>query len=228
MAKKNAKDNTIINVDEVYTKTEKFVDKNRKLLTLVLGGAVLIILSFMGYRLLVLLPAEKKAEEATFQAEDYFAIGSLDSAQYGDGVSAGLEEIMKDYSGTYAASRAAFQVGVINRNARKFEEAIQAFDKVDLDDDVIGPMSLAGMGDCYSDLKDYAHAAEYFLKAADAADAGLAGKVLSPSYHYKRAITLIELGRTKEAKDVLSHIVSEHPNPDSPEYQTAVALGESL
>ena len=226
MAKKNAKDNTIINIDEVYTKTEKFVDKNRKLLTLVLGGAALIILSFMGYRLLVLLPAEKKAEEATFKAEHYFAIDSLDKAQYGDGFSAGFEEIMKDYSGTYAASRAAFQVGVINRNAGLFEEAIQAFDKVDLDDDVIGPMSLAGMGDCYSDLEDYAHAAEYFLKAADAADAGLAGKVLSPSYHYKQAITLIELGRTNEAKDVLSHIVSEHPN--SPLYPTAVALGESL
>ncbi len=133
---------------------------------------------------------------------------------------------MEDYSGTYAASRAAYQVGVVNRDAGLFEEAIQAFDKVDLDDDVFGPMSLAGMGDCYSDLEDYTHAAEYFLKAADAADAGLAGKVLAPSYHYKQAITLIELGRTEEAKDVLSHIASEHPN--SRLYPTAVALGESL
>jgi len=48
MAKKNAKDDTIINVDEVYTKTEQFVDKNRKQLTLVLGGAAVIILAFMG------------------------------------------------------------------------------------------------------------------------------------------------------------------------------------
>ena len=62
--------------------------------------------------------------------------------------------------------------------------------------------------------------------AADAADAGLAGKVLAPSYHYKQAITLIELGRIEEAKDVLSHIASEHPN--SRRYPTAVALGESL
>mgnify|MGYP006088650907 FL=1 len=226
MAKKNAKDETIINVDEVYTKTEQFVDKNRKQLTLVLGGAAVIILAFMGYRMLVQLPAENVAEEAIFQAEHYFAMDSLDLAQYGDGFSAGLEEIMEDYSGTYAASRAAYQVGVVNRDAGLFEEAIQAFDKVDLDDDVFGPMSLAGMGDCYSDLEDYTHAAEYFHKAADAADAGLAGKVLAPSYHYKQAITLIELGRTEEAKDVLSHIASEHPN--SRLYPTAVALGESL
>ena len=216
MAKKNAKDETIINVDEVYTKTEQFVDKNRKQLTLVLGGAAVIILAFMGYRMLVQLPAENAAEEAIFQAEHYFAMDSLDLAQYGDGFSAGLEEIMEDYSGTYA----------VNRDAGLFEEAIQAFDKVDLDDDVFGPMSLAGMGDCYSELEDYTHAAEYFLKAADAADAGLAGKVLAPSYHYKQAITLIELGRTEEAKDVLSHIASEHPN--SRLYPTAVALGESL
>ena len=36
MAKKNATEENIINVDEVYTKTEQFVDKNRKALTLAL------------------------------------------------------------------------------------------------------------------------------------------------------------------------------------------------
>jgi tetratricopeptide (TPR) repeat protein len=226
MAKKKAKDETIINVDEVYTKTEQFVDKNRKQLTIYLGGAAVIILAFMGYRTLIQEPADLAAEEAIFQAEHYFAIDSLDLAQYGDGFSAGLEEIMEDYSGTYAASRAAYQIGVLNRDAGLFADAILAFDKVDLNDDVFAPMALAGMGDCYSDLEDYTHAEEYFAKAADAADDGLAAKVLAPSYHYKQAIALIELGRTEEAKEVLSHIENEHPN--SRLYNTAVSLRASL
>jgi tetratricopeptide (TPR) repeat protein len=226
MAKNKAKDDNIINVDEVYTKTEQFVDKNRNQLTLILGGVAVIIIAFMGYRTLVQLPAELAAEEAIFQAEYYFSIDSLDLAQYGDGFAAGLEEVMADHPGTDAASRAAYQIGVTNRDAGLYAEAILAFDNVDFDDNVIGPMALAGMGDCYAELEDYTNAAVYFSKAADAADTGLAGKVLAPSYHYKQAITLIELGRIDEAKSVLTHIENDHPN--SRMFSPAVALGASL
>jgi tetratricopeptide (TPR) repeat protein len=224
MAKKN--DDTILNVDEVYTKTEQFVDKNRNQLTLILGGAAVIILAFMGYKTLISDPAELAAEEAIFQAEYYFSIDSLDLAQYGDGFSAGLEEIMVDHAGSSAASRAAYQVGVINRDAGLFEDAITAFNQVNFNDDVLAPMSLAGMADCYSDLGDYAHASEFYSKAADAADAGLAAKVLAPTYHYKEALTQIELGNTSNAKSILSHIEKDHPN--SKMYTKAVALRASL
>ena len=224
MAKKN--DDTILNVDEVYTKTEQFVDKNRNQLTLILGGAAVIILAFMGYKTLISDPAELAAEEAIFQAEYYFSIDSLDLAQYGDGFSAGLEEIMVDHAGSSAASRAAYQVGVINRDAGLFEDAITAFNQVNFNDDVLSPMSLAGMADCYSDLGDYANASDFYSKAADAADAGLAAKVLAPTYHYKEALTQIELGNTSKAKSILSHIEKDHPN--SKMYTKAVALRASL
>ena len=224
MAKKN--EDTILNVDEVYTKTEQFVDKNRNQLTLILGGAAVIILAFMGYKTLISDPAELAAEEAIFQAEYYFSIDSLDLAQYGDGFSAGLEEIMTDHAGSSAASRAAYQVGVINRDAGLFEDAITAFNQVNFNDDVLAPMSLAGMADCYSDLGDYANASDFYSKAADAADAGLAAKVLAPTYHYKEALTQIELGNTSKAKSILSHIEKDHPN--SKMYTKAVALRASL
>ena len=224
MAKKN--DDTILNVDEVYTKTEQFVDKNRNQLTIILGGAAVIILAFMGYKTLVSDPAELAAEEAIVQAEYYFSIDSLDLAQFGDGFSAGLEEIMADHPGTNAASRAAYQVGVINRDAGLFEDAITAFNQVNFNDDVLSPMSIGSMADCYSDLGDYVHAAEYYNKAANASDAGLAAKVLAPTYHYKEALTHIELGNTSKAKSILSHIEENHPN--SRMFTKAVALRASL
>jgi len=224
MAKK--KDETILNVDEVYTKTEQFVDKNRNKLTLVLGGVAVIIIAFMGYKTLIYDPANLAAEEATIQAEYYFSIDSLDLAQFGDGFSAGLEEIMDEHSGTDAASRAAYQVGVINRDAGLFEEAITAFNQVNFSDDVISPMALAGMADCYSDLGDYAHAAEYYNKAAKESDDGLAAKVLAPTYHYKEALTHLELGNISKAKSILSHIEESHPN--SKMFTKAVALRASL
>ena len=142
MANKKATEENIINVDEVYTKTEQFVDKNRKPLTYGLSAVALVVLVFAGYEYLIQAPANAKAENAMFQAEHYFSKDSVELAQYGDGFSAGLEEIMNDHSGTYAASRAAYLIGIANRDAGLFEEAIEAFEKVSLNDDVIKPFAL--------------------------------------------------------------------------------------
>ena len=62
MAKKKATEENLINVDEVYTKTEQFVDKNRNQLTYGLGGAALIILLIAGYKQLIVKPANDAAE----------------------------------------------------------------------------------------------------------------------------------------------------------------------
>ena len=226
MAKKNATEENIINVDEVYTKTEQFVDKNRKALTYGLGGIAIVVLAFAGYEYLIQAPANSNAEIAIFPAEHYFSKDSVELAQYGDGFSAGLEEIMDDHSGTYAASRAAYMVGIANRDAGLFEEAIEAFDQVALNDDVIKPFALAGIGDCYTDMGDYASAEPYFADAASSADDGLAANAIASNFHYKRALVLIELGRADEAKDELANIVEEYPN--SRLFKTAQALHASL
>jgi len=226
MANKKATEENIINVDEVYTKTEQFVDKNRKPLTYGLSAVAILVLVFAGYEYLIQAPANAKAENAMFQAEHYFSKDSIELAQYGDGFSAGLEEIMNDHSGTYAASRAAYLIGIANRDAGLFEEAIEAFEEVSLNDDVIKPFALAGIGDCYTDMGDYDSAESYFDDAASVADNGLAADAIAPNFHYKRALVLIELGRSGEAKDELNHIVENHPN--SRLYKTAQALGASL
>ena len=88
------------------------------------------------------------------------------------------------------------------------------------------PFALAGIGDCYTDLGRLEEAEPYFEDAASSADAGLAAKVIAPNFHYKRALVLIELGRSSEAKDVLYHIITDHPN--SKLNKTAEALHASL
>ena len=226
MAKNKGKDINDINVGEVYTKTEQFVDNNSKALTYIIGGAAILIIGVIGLKSLVLDPANTKAEEAIFTAEHYFSKDSIDLSLYGDGFSEGLVDIIENHGGTYAASRASYQVGIANRDLGKYEEAIEAFKNVDLSDDVIAPYALTGIGDCYTELGDYNSAEGYFEDAADLADNGLANAVIAPSIHYKRAIVLIELGRTSEAKDELSHIVSDHPN--SRYKTTAEALNATL
>ena len=226
MAKKTNQEETIVNVDELYSKSEQFVDKNRKQLTLGLGGAAALILIVIGYSSLVVAPKNTAAEEAAFMAEHYFAKDSADLAMLGDGLNAGLEEILSDHSGTPAAARAAFELGIMHRDAARFDEAVEAFNQAGFSDDVFGPLTDANIGDCLVELGDLEGAEGHFASAASAAASGLAAKALSPMCSYKRALVLIELGNEDKARGVLEGLAEDFPN--STYAANAIGLAASL
>ena len=226
MAKKTNQEETIVNVDELYSKSEQFVDKNRKQLTLGLGGAAALILIVIGYSSLVVAPKNTAAEEAAFMAEHYFAKDSADLAMLGDGLNAGLEEILSDHSGTPAAARAAFELGIMHRDAARFDEAVEAFNQAGFSDDVFGPLTDANIGDCLVELGDLEGAEGHFASAASRAASGLAAKALSPMCSYKRALVLIELGNEDKARGVLEDLAEDFPN--STYAANAIGLAGSL
>ena len=193
-------DETVLDVEELRSKSEKFVDDNKKQASLGLGAVAALILVVIGYSSLIVAPKNQAAEEASFMAEHYFSKDSADLAMLGDGLSAGLEEVLNDHSGTPAAARAAFQLGIIHRDAARFDEAVAAFNQAGFSDDVFGPLVDANLGDCYVELGDLDAAQSHFASAASAAGAGLAANALAPMCAYKQALVLIELGNTSKAQ----------------------------
>lgn len=226
MAKKTNQDETVLDVEELYSKSEKFVDDNKKQLSLGLGALAAVILVVIGYSSLIVAPKNHAAEEASFMAEHYFSKDSADLAMLGDGLSAGLEEVLSDHSGTPAAARAAFQLGIIHRDAARFDEAVDAFNQAGFSDDVFGPLVDANLGDCYVELGDLDAAQSHFASAASAAGAGLAANALAPMCAYKQALVLIELGNTSKAQRVLEDLASDYPN--STYASSATGLAASL
>jgi tetratricopeptide (TPR) repeat protein len=212
MAKKSNQEDVIVNVDELYTQTERFVDKNRKQLTMGLGAVSAVILIVIGYTSLIVAPAEREAEEAAFMAEHYFAKDSVDLAMLGDGLSAGLEEVLMDHAGTPAAARAAFELGIIHRDAARFQEAVESFEQCGFDDDVFGPLVEANIGDCLVELGNLDEAQRHFASAANRAAAGLAARALAPMCAYKRGLVLLELGQEDKAHDVFESLAEDFPN----------------
>ncbi|MDA0729584.1 MAG: tetratricopeptide repeat protein [Bacteroidetes bacterium] len=212
MAKKSNQEDVIVNVDELYTQTERFVDKNRKQLTMGLGAVSAVILLVIGYTSLIVAPAEREAEEAAFMAEHYFAKDSADLAMLGDGLSAGLEEVLMDHAGTPAAARAAFELGIIHRDAARFQEAVEAFEQCGFDDDVFGPLVESNIGDCLVELGNLDEAERHFAAAANRAAAGLAARALAPMCAYKQGLVLLELGKEDKAQDVFESLAEDFPN----------------
>ena len=227
MAKKTKpEDDTLLDVGEVYTKTERFVDENRSTLTYGVGGLAVLILAVIGYQSFVVGPAEAAAETDAWRAENYFEMDSMSLAALGDGYAAGLEEVMADHEGTAAGQRAAYRMGIYYRDAGDFEGAIAAFEEVNVGDDVVQVLAAGNIGDCYVKLADYESAQAAFNNAISLATSSMAEDVLAPMFLYKGALVEIELGNNAQAKKHLDRIVEDYPT--SQQNNASEALAASL
>ena len=87
MAKKKAqKEEVIVDVQEVYSKSEEFVERNKKILSIVIGALLLLFLVFFAYRYFVIKPKQENAVSELYKSQMYFMQDSLETALIGDGV----------------------------------------------------------------------------------------------------------------------------------------------
>ncbi|MCK4639195.1 MAG: tetratricopeptide repeat protein, partial [Bacteroidales bacterium] len=109
MAKKKDKtEEKIVAVEEVLGRTEQFIEKNQKILTIIVGIIVVLILGYFGYKKFYLAPLEKEAQSQIFMAEMYFEQDSLNRALYGDGNYLGFLDIIDEYSSTKTGNLANY------------------------------------------------------------------------------------------------------------------------
>lgn len=225
MAKKDQEE-TIVDVQEIYTKTEMYVDKNRKMLTTVLGGVALAVCAFFAYQYFVVNPNEMDARASIWKAEIYFQADSLDLAMNGDGVYLGFEDVAAQHGNTSAGKLANYYMGIINRDQGEYELAIDNFKQCDFDDDVLGLIALGNIGDLYVELNDLDAGLEWLSKAAAKAKNSDSDSYTAPMYMMKAAIVQMDLGNKSEAKKMFDAITEGYP--DATEYEKAAKYGAML
>jgi tetratricopeptide (TPR) repeat protein len=219
MAKKKNKEETIVDVQEVYTKTELFVDRNRKGLTIVIGLGVLIAAIFAAYTYLYVRPQEEEAKQNIWKAQLYFSMDSVDWALNGDGIDPGFFEISEEYGSTRPGMLANYYIGLIYRDQGQYDEAITYFEEsAGLSDEVFGIYSEANIGDCLAELEDYEGALSHYQKAAKRADASTASSQLAPMFLFKVGVVSMELEKFAEAKKSFQMIADNYEEVGSQIY----------
>jgi tetratricopeptide (TPR) repeat protein len=207
MAKKKDKtEENITAVEEALSRSEHFIEKNQKTLTIIIGVIILIVLAFFGIRKFVVEPRENEAKALIFKAEQYFAKDSLDLALNGDGNYPGFLEIIDDYSWTKTSRLANYYAGVIYLKKGEYEEAITHLKKFRSEDFLVSNMAKAAIGDAYLELNQPAEAVNYYLKAAN----DNINDFSTPVFLMKAAQTYEHMGEWKKAVDVYERIKKEH------------------
>jgi tetratricopeptide (TPR) repeat protein len=168
MAKKQDKtEGGIVAVEEALSKTEKFIERNQKILTIVIGAIVVVVLVFFAFKRFYMAPKEKEATEQMFIAERYFESDSLNLALNGDGMYPGFLDIIDDYGMTKGANLSKYYAGICYLKMGNFEEAIDYLKSFKGKDHILGPMAKGGIGDAYMELNQPGKAAAYYTEAAE-------------------------------------------------------------
>jgi len=226
MSKKTTENNeTIVDVQEVYSKTETFIENNKKILSIVILGAIVIIGGYFGYKKLIIAPMEFEAQSDMFMAEKYFEQDSLQKAINGDGLNYGFIDIVDEYSGTKAANLAHYYLGICYRNTGDYEYAIDELKSFSSDDVMISTVALGAIGDSYMELNDIDKAINYYEKAVNKGDNNLT----SPIYLFKAGLAYEDKQDFTAAENKYKIIKADYP--DSREAQTIdkyIARAESL
>ena len=150
MAKQEIKQEQALNVEEAVSRSEAFINKNKKAIVAAVVALLVIIGGSVVLSTFVIAPREQKAAEALFMGEKYFQNGDYETAIVE------FESVMADHKGTKAANLAKAYTGISNAKLGNYEEAIPMLKAFKGNDAMVAPSVLAALGNCYAQVGDEA------------------------------------------------------------------------
>lgn len=207
MAKKKDKtEDRIVAVEEALSKTEQFIERNQKILIIIISAIVIVVLGFYGYKKLYIAPLAEEAQNQMFMAERYFGLDSLNRALYGDGNNLGFIDLADEYGATKIGNLSKYYAGICFLRMGYFEDAIEYLNDFNKTDQIISPMAYGAIGDAYMELGDKSEAVNYYLKAAK----DNINDFSTPLFLLKAGWTYELMGEYTKAYDIYERIEFEY------------------
>jgi tetratricopeptide (TPR) repeat protein len=202
------KDEKNIDISETLSKTEHYIEQNRKMLSLILGAVVVIIAGYLIYEKMYIGGKEKDARSQMFTAESYFRTDSLRLAVEGDGNYPGFRELADNYGSAPSGNLAEFYLGMSLLRTGKYEEAIEALESYNGKDEVTTVLALIGIGDAYMEQNKTEDAISYYEKASKKN----INNFTTPYALFKLGGACEEAGQYSEAAEAYEKLKADYPS----------------
>ena len=164
----NKTEENLENVESALYRSEKFIEKNQKMLTIFIAAMVVVVGGYLSYQKFYKAPLENEAQAQMFVAERYFERDSFNLALNGDVNYPGFIGVIEDYSSTSTANLANYYAGVCYYRLNDFDNAIVHLQNFKSSDIMLNPIAKGLLGDAYSEKNDLNKAVSYYMEAAEA------------------------------------------------------------
>lgn len=192
-------------IEESLSKSEKFLEKYQKQLTIAAIVVLIVVGLIYAYKKFYIMPQQAEALEQIFKAQQYFEKDSFNLALNGDGDYPGFIQIIDDYGSTNVADGALLYAGISYYKIGDYDNAVDYLKKFSTKDKMLAATAFVNIGDSYTEKGEYKNAAEYYKKAADENN-----KILSPIYLMKLGRVYEELGKWQDAVDAYQQIKNDY------------------
>jgi tetratricopeptide (TPR) repeat protein len=197
-------------VEFALTRSEQYIEENKKSLTIILVAIVIVVGGYIGYKHLYIGPKEIEAQSQVFRAEQYFDKDSFQIALEGDGSAPGFKDIIDDYGLTETANLSQYYAGICYLRLGKYEEAIEHLKKFDSGDKLVSVIAIGAIGDAYVELGDLKKAVNFYEKAANKNKNPLTSAI----YLKKAGLVYEKLGDYQKAYESYQKIKKSYPNSE--------------
>lgn len=207
MAEKNKETDKEVHVEQIISRSEQFIEKNKKAIIYGIIGFAVVVSGTIGFFKGYLAPMDLEAKKAIFRAEQYFERDSFALALNGNGVDfEGFESISKQYGMTQTGNLAKAYAGICYYKLGDPQQAIKWLKGYKADDQQVGPAIIGLIGDCYVSTGNTKEGISYFKKAASKAD----NEIISPIYLKKAGIAYESLSQYNDAIKVYTEIKEKY------------------
>jgi tetratricopeptide (TPR) repeat protein len=155
-------ENKNLAVGEMITRTERFVENNKRILSIIAIVIVLVVGGWLAYNNFVAQPREKAAAAELFPIQNYFAMGDYDKVLKGDGKHIGAIAFIDSYGSGKSSSLAKYYAGVAYLNKGEYQNAIDYLSDIRFGDLLVAPEAKMLLGDAYAELNKWDEAIKYY------------------------------------------------------------------
>jgi len=194
---------------DFLSKLQKIWNNNQKIILGAIAGIIVLVGGFWAYKENIAKPANNKAAEAIYAAENYFAQDSSRKVLDGDGQSKGVLYVIKNHSGTPAANLAHYYAGISYLKLGEFNKAIEHLKDFSTSSKPVQMVAYGALADAYGEAGKKEDAIEYYKKAGNHF---VQDQNMSAEYLWRAAKLYETLNKNKEAVELYKEIKTKYPN----------------
>lgn len=207
MSKKVTKaDSNLENVEQALGRTELFIEKNQKTITIIVLALIVLVGGYWAYKKLYIEPLEVEAQRQVFYAQASFGNDEYQEALDGDGNSPGFLEIIDTYGNTPIGNLAHYYAGISYLHLGEFEDAIKYLKKFKTSDIELKSIAAGAIGDAQLELGNKEEAVKAYNKAISSPTS----EITTPYYLLKMGIVYEELGENEKALEAYKSIKEDY------------------